>query len=116
MRRSQGAARVVKIGVLSLGRLLPIIVSMDCRSFLSLAAALPIAQARRTAPDAVVETVYGKVRGLVDNGIRTFKGLRYGDEQPPPSGDSCRPRARRPGSSTLRVQPARAPAVPADDS
>ena len=61
-----------------LGRLLPIIVSMDRRSFLSLAAALPIAQARRTAPDAVVETAYGKVRGLVDNGIRTFKGIPYG--------------------------------------
>jgi para-nitrobenzyl esterase len=51
---------------------------MNRRSFLSLAVALPVARARAAAQDAVVETAYGKVRGLVDHGVHTFKGLRYG--------------------------------------
>ena len=53
-------------------------VRMNRRSFLSLAVARPFAQARAADQDAVVETAYGKVRGLVDNDVLAFKGLRYG--------------------------------------
>ena len=35
-------------------------------------------KAARVASDPIVETVYGKVRGYVSNGVHTFRGVRYG--------------------------------------
>jgi para-nitrobenzyl esterase len=37
-----------------------------------------IAESAEPVPGAVVETVYGKIRGLRQNGIDVFKGVRYG--------------------------------------